>query len=256
MTPIKHGRYEYRPATLIHLRQRLSLKQKNMAELLGVPANTLSRWENGATTPDAESLAAIYSLAKERGVTAEFFQPRKSGRKAKKQETRVLTMWDLNGMAFQIHQLDKLDDWITDLLRTRFGTPTIERYKVFANPSQSAETEKLSERHWDVWEYAEDVENELISHAKSDCGQAPEETAFVLIGKNDTYVELLKELLEWGVDVYLIESNLDYEIGLINKIPSVHRIRLPFGLSPSNVVRIQEPWDGLFSPLRDLSSGL
>lgn len=243
MTPIKQGRYEYRPSSLIHLRQRLSLKQKKMAELLEVPANTLSRWENGATTPDAESLAAIYSLAKEHGVTAEFFQPRKSQRKTQKQGTRLLVMWDLNGMAFPLLQLEELDIWIKDLKQTRFGTPTREWFKVFANPSQSSETDKLSGLNWDVWEYAKDIEKELISQAKSDCGQAPEETVFVLIGRNDTYADLLKELMEWGVDACLIESNNDYGMGLINKVPGVHRVQLPLKFSPTVTVKLESIWD-------------
>ena len=68
MAPIKAGKYEYRPESLTGLRQQLALKQGKMAELLGIPANTLSRWETGATTPDAEALASIYSLAMDCGI--------------------------------------------------------------------------------------------------------------------------------------------------------------------------------------------
>lgn len=68
MTPIKQGMYEFNKESLIEIRKRMGISQSKMAELLGVPPNTLSRWETGATVPDASSLAAIYSLVKEHGI--------------------------------------------------------------------------------------------------------------------------------------------------------------------------------------------
>ena len=74
MTPIKQGLYEFRRDSLIDLRNSLGINQGKMAELLNVPANTLSRWETGATVPDAESLAAFYSLAQDHGsISPSFF---------------------------------------------------------------------------------------------------------------------------------------------------------------------------------------
>lgn len=74
MTPIKKGIYEFKRDSLIQIRKELGLSQNKMAELLCIPANTLSRWETGATIPDASSLASIYSLARELGLdTLSFF---------------------------------------------------------------------------------------------------------------------------------------------------------------------------------------
>lgn len=74
MSPIKQGLYEFKKESLIEIRKKLGLSQGKMAELLGVPANTLSRWETGATIPDAGTLASIYSLARELGLdTPSFF---------------------------------------------------------------------------------------------------------------------------------------------------------------------------------------
>lgn len=79
MTPINEGLYEFKKESLVELRRLMGLPQNKMAELLGVPANTLSRWETGATVPDAASLAAVYSLAKDHGVeTPAFFGIRRS----------------------------------------------------------------------------------------------------------------------------------------------------------------------------------
>lgn len=68
MAPMKKGLYEFKKDSLIEIRKRLDISQGKMAELLGIPANTLSRWETGATIPDGSSLASIYSLARELGV--------------------------------------------------------------------------------------------------------------------------------------------------------------------------------------------
>ena len=74
MAPIKQGLYEFRKDSLIEIRKELGVSQGKMAEILGVPANTLSRWETGATIPDAGSLASIYSLARDHGIdTPSFF---------------------------------------------------------------------------------------------------------------------------------------------------------------------------------------
>ena len=227
MTPIKQGRYDYRPASLIHLRQRMQLKQNKMAEFLGVPANTLSRWENGATTPDAESLAAIYSLAKERDVTVEFFQPRKQSSKTKKRRDRVSVMWDLNSMNFSLHQLRDVDAWITDQIRTQFSNPQLEWFKVFTKTGQEASSKVLAELDWGVWEYVKDIEDELVSHAKSDCGQKPKETVFVLVANSDLYADLIDELQEQGVHVFLIIPGTGYNNALVDRVSEKRCTKLP-----------------------------
>lgn len=79
MTPINEGMYEFKNDSLIEIRKRMGISQSKMAEFLGVPANTLSRWETGTTVPDAGALAAIYSLAKDKGIdNPSFFGIRKS----------------------------------------------------------------------------------------------------------------------------------------------------------------------------------
>ncbi|MEL7563112.1 helix-turn-helix transcriptional regulator [Dehalogenimonas sp. 4OHTPN] len=77
MTPTKQGKYEFSGDALVEIRKGLGITQTKMAEMLDVPPNTLSRWETGVTVPDAESLASIYSLAKEKGISPIFFNLRR-----------------------------------------------------------------------------------------------------------------------------------------------------------------------------------
>ena len=75
MGPARSGRYQFSPDSLVGLRKTLGITQGQMADLLGVPPNTLSRWETSWTVPDANSLASVYSVSMEHHVQPNFFQP-------------------------------------------------------------------------------------------------------------------------------------------------------------------------------------
>lgn len=70
--PVTRRGFVFEPRSLVELRESLSLNQARMALALGVPTNTLSRWETGATTPDAATLAAVYSLATDHDIDPHF----------------------------------------------------------------------------------------------------------------------------------------------------------------------------------------
>ena len=46
-------------------RKKLGMSQEQLAEVLGVSRNTVSRWENGTSTPTAENQAALERLLAE-----------------------------------------------------------------------------------------------------------------------------------------------------------------------------------------------
>ena len=160
MAPIKAGKYEYKPETLVRLREQMGLTQAKMAERLGVPSNTLSRWETGATKPDAESLAAIYSLAMEKGITPVFFQKRRPLVKQSKGRSRLLVMWDVQNVSPPAHQVAAMTSWIRGELDHRFANASYRRYKAFASPHQTAATDVLEQLGWRVWEDEEDIDDE------------------------------------------------------------------------------------------------
>ena len=62
--------FVFQASVLVDLRRKLDLNQAELAESLDVPVNTLSRWERGSNVPDANALAVLFSIAKERGVEA------------------------------------------------------------------------------------------------------------------------------------------------------------------------------------------
>lgn len=207
MTPAKKGSYEFKPDSLVEIRGKLKISQAEMAKQLGVPPNTLSRWENKATVPDANSLASIYSLAKDHGLTPTFFGIRKDVKTSQKIRDRLLTMWDFWTLGLNQYQVEEAEAWIKAELAKRFSNMSVEIFKAFSHPSQSSATDKLTELGWRVWEDNSDMDEELIDQARSDAGQDPKATILVLITRDNAFVDLFKELHKKGVRIYLIAPN-------------------------------------------------
>ena len=204
MVPIKGGRYEYEPGSIIALRKQLGHTQAQMAKQLGIPANTLSRWETGTTTPDAESLAALYSLGAARGVPPQFFHRKRLAPKPRKGRSRLVVMWDLQNAAVSARQAAKQESTIRSKLDGQFAGSSHRLFKVFSSPSQEAVTDTLADRGWRVWEEETDMDDELIAQARRDCGHEPNDTTFVLLANDGDYQDLIRDLKKQGVAVHVL----------------------------------------------------
>ena len=91
--------FVFQASVLVDLRRKLDLNQAELAELLDVPVNTLSRWERGSNIPDANALAALFSIAMERGVKPEFFNQRDGSIVNREVRERLVIQWDHQNMA-------------------------------------------------------------------------------------------------------------------------------------------------------------
>ena len=227
MAPTTQGRYEYRPESLINLRKQIGLKQTEMAAALGVPANTLSRWETGTTTPDAQSLASLFSIAMERGVTPEFFQRRRPAPKPSQGRARLLVIWDFQNMAAPVAQVPGLASWLREELDRRFASASHRLYKAFAYQRQSAATDELLNMGWRVWEDDQDLHEEIVSQALSDSGQEPEDTTLVLIAEDARYGDLIEDTRGWGVRVYLITPSGHFANSLVDAVGDKRWVQVP-----------------------------
>ncbi len=206
MTPVKPGSYLFRKESIAELRQRLGLSQAAMAKRLDVPKNTVSRWETGATTPDGESLAAIYSLGMEVGVQAQFFTPVRQ--RAPVRDTAALVYWDIPLYLPDIGSLEQMDRSIKDEVRRRSPSAKRELFKAFLPYSNSSASTLLENLGWRVWEpeipFQYDWTNDVYEHALSDQGQNPAASVVFLITTDTRHVDLIEELRGRKVPVYLI----------------------------------------------------
>lgn len=219
MTPIKQGKYKFIKKSLIDVRTQIGINQKKMAEILGVPSNTLSRWETGATVPDANNLAAFYSVAKEHNITPSFFEIPDS---AKSFPYNLIVIWDFQTSGISPGWLQFTHGNIMGELQKRFGgmNPLM---KVFTDPTQGTEADILKNLGWTVIEEDADIRKHIIDDARSDCGQNPEGTVFILISIDNEFEKLIDELSKKGVKVYVI-SNQMYNNKLIAKVGQTNTI--------------------------------
>ena len=159
MAPVKQMQYRFSPESIAELRKKLGLSQAAFAKSLGVPPNTVSRWENGATTPDAASLAAIHSVAMEKGIRPSFFKKR---RKQAMARTQLLVVWDFQRFAVLARHVQEMDLWLTAECDRRFSTTTQRNFKAFVrshplDPLGSGPASTLDDLDWDTWEDREDL---------------------------------------------------------------------------------------------------
>ena len=134
MVPAKPQGYKFSPGSIVALRKRLGLSQGQMADRLGIAQNSLSRWETGATTPDAKSLAAIYSVGAEEGIMPSFFVKDAVKEPVQVRDT-VLVYWDIQNLA---PSHSNVADW--DHLHQGRGTPP-------RSPSQQEAVQSILQPH-------------------------------------------------------------------------------------------------------------
>ena len=212
MTPIKQGKYEFKKQSLIDVRKKMGLSQAKMAELLGVPANTLSRWELGATVPDAKNLAGFYSLAKEHGITPAFFGLRDN---VIPFQYNSAIFWDFQTTGIQAYWVKQAHDTIMSEIGKRF-TGMAPEYKVFAHPSQLQAIEILDGLGWTPFIGEDEIFEDIIHHIKNDCGQR-KDMVLILITQDNGFTEIVEDQMGKGVRVFIM-SPQSYNNQLIQKV--------------------------------------
>jgi transcriptional regulator with XRE-family HTH domain len=204
MSPLKTGDYEFQKAVLVDIRKRMGLTQGKMAELLGVPPNTLSRWENGVTFPDAGSLASIYSMAKKNNITPEFFGLRGVKTETRPLRYRLVVLWDFQTCGIAPGWIKEADARVSELLKQRFSELKDQIFKAFTHIDQGSSGQELEKLGWGVRVGRHEILTDIINAAKSLSGQDAAGTVLVLISQDNSLFSLVEELKSWGVLVYVV----------------------------------------------------
>ena len=206
LAPIRPSEYThtFSQKTLSDLRQKLCLTQAELAALLDVPVNTLSRWETGKTTPDAHALAALYSTAAERGVTPQFFIRRKDPMTARRYRTKRVVMWDFQNLDLKAE--DVVDEWnwmhrYLDLIHPK--TRSSQVLRAYTSTTQWQAAQALQQTGFEVFQGYFDADSQIEADSIELCAKNPHKTAFILVSNDGDYGPLLRELRENGVEVYI-----------------------------------------------------
>lgn len=208
MTPVKPNQFEYTfsPKNLVGLRNRLKLTQASLAEILNVPVNTISRWENGNSTPDAHTLAALYSIAKERGVEPEFFKKSEGRAKVVKHRTKLILSWDFENLGLEAKLVDTEWYYMKEYLDLIHPKTRASRFLyAYVNPyvGQQQAAEVLKGLKFTVNQGFYNADAQLIQDSLSECEKNPHKTVFILVAKDRDYTEHLERLRSMGVEVYI-----------------------------------------------------
>lgn len=225
MTPLMEGKYRFRRESIMELRKRLGISQTDMARGLGVPVNTLYRWEAGITTPDADALAAIYSVGMERGISPGFFV--KAAKTAKKPAyERLIVAWDFQSVGVAPQQVRAMNDWLQKEIGARFQSVGDVLLKAFAFRTQSDATDELQDAGWRVWDDDVDMDDKIVAQIRSDCLQEPSATILLIITKDGNFAEVVRELKQEGARVYVLGPN-DTRRDLIEVVGTKRHIPWP-----------------------------
>jgi transcriptional regulator with XRE-family HTH domain len=206
MSRLITGEYEFKKEVLEDIRKKMGLTQGKMATLLGVPPNTLSRWENGVTFPDANSLSSIYSIAKKNNITPEFFGLRGVKAETRSLRYRLIVTWDFQTYGTAQSWVREADTRVSEILKQRFSDLGDQIFKAFTHPDQHAAGLDLEKLGWGVREGHNEILADIVNTAKSLCGQDPAGSVLVLISRDNTLNCLIDELKRWGVLVYVLFS--------------------------------------------------
>lgn len=206
--------YRFRPAMLRELRERLNLTQAQMAQLLEIPVNTLSRWETGANLPDANALAAIHSIAADRGVTPQFFEERGNAMiKLKNLKNRIID-WDFQNLGLQAEDIARTCNELNRYINTLCGRPNNSERYVYAtvltsdgNLSQRTELQKAG---FEIVQCAFNADSQIIADGKDlfspTSDLKPKESVYVLISNDGDYAQYLKSFRDLGVETFVYGS--------------------------------------------------
>ena len=246
MAPIRpeDHTFVFRAAVMTELRRELGLNQAELAELLDVPVNTLSRWERGSNVPDANALAALFSVAKERGVDPAFFTERKGAIMDRHSRKDLVVQWDFQNMAFDADGINAFIPEIRDYMQLIF--PRLEGFKATAYGSgvSWAVSNALSEVEVVTRTSYFNADRQLIQDGELIFGLPqstnvhldlfptsgnlqkidPRQAVYILISNDGGYVEFLEQLKKVNVETFVCgnrnrSDRLIKAVGLDHFIP-------------------------------------
>ena len=199
MQLFEEGTYKFYPDVLVEVRSRLRLSQVEMARSLKVPPNTLSRWETGKTTPDAHSLAAIYTVAQKGGLNVNFFRYSTQG-----QRNRLVVVLDFQNLPVSAADVPKMDELVMRELDRISPSSDQDLFKAFCSADQGNAAAELRRLKWRVRVGESDLDTQIVQECKSDCGHNPDDTILVICSKDGDFAGLVEEMRGWGVLVYVM----------------------------------------------------
>jgi transcriptional regulator with XRE-family HTH domain len=210
MAPIKPSQHKYRfdPKEISKIRQRMKITQAALAEMLDVPVNTVSRWETGASTPDAHALAAIHSAALESNVKVDFFQAQTTAPESKSIRTKLLVAWDFQNLALDAGGLEEEWGYVKEYLSLLHpGTRASTELKAYTSGIHTQAKQVLERLGFTVTGSFFNIDAQFIDDVEEALSKRPSRSVLYLIADDGDYSDLIRTQRQRGVDVYVLGTD-------------------------------------------------
>ena len=204
--------YRFRPAVLRELRGQLNLTQAQMAGLLEIPVNTLSRWELGSNLPDANALAAVYSVAAERGIRPQFFEERSAMNKRKTRKDRIID-WDFQNLGVEAENIEDTIEELIEYMDCVYGRSGNDALRVYVSPwgINFSQSQTLRQAEFEVVQCYSNADRKIMEDGESLFSSSsdfhPKESAYVLISDDGDYADYLKGFRTLGVETFVVGTD-------------------------------------------------
>ena len=160
--------------------------------------------------------------------------------------TRLLVVWDFPSLTAHVQHVPELDAWLRAECEKRFSATNHRTFKAFvrATPGFSLfnPNDTLENHDWDVWEETNDLEEKIIHHCKTYCGQDPSRTVLVLLARDGEYADMIDELKGRNVQVYLVGFGCSQELAGAVGMKRLIELPLPKYSLPLPFNQSHHPW--------------
>lgn len=219
--------YRFDPQSIAKMRTRLGIKQATMAVQLGVKKNVLSEWETGKAEPSLANLAAIYSIGVEHDHLPKFFtlvkkqQPEAQSASVR---TTAFVYWDGQNVAPSKKGERVWEGFINEEVRERFPGALVHS-NAFISPNQEKSFSQAE--GWDIKKSRQNQDETIIRQILKNTQESPESKVVFLVALDGGYLNVIKEVQERGVAVYLITVLRRVSRRLLKAISGENVIALP-----------------------------
>lgn len=219
--------YRFDPSSIAKMRTRLGIKQATMAVQLGVKKNVLSEWETGKAEPSLANLAAIYSIGVEHDHQPNFFtlvkQQQPEARQAST-HTTAFVYWDAQNVAPRKSKEPEWREFIDEKVRECIPEASVHS-NAFISPNQERAFSQA--KRWNINKSRQNQDETIIRQIGKDTKESPESKVVFLVTFDGGYVNVVKEVQERGVTVYLITVLRKVSRRLLKTISGENVIALP-----------------------------
>ena len=222
--PPRPQSHQFDPQSLVQIRRALGVSQAEMARTLGIPVNSVSRWEVGATVPSAASLAAVYSVAIDGGVAPRFFRrtPRQDGLSGTR--TKLVVAWDHRNAPLESEDLLFWWRLMMEYLLYRFPEAgSLWLVRLFGELGGVLDYARLETEGFLVMRGSGDLRERLAAECRADCGLEPEATVLILVARDAAYADLVAGMVEQGVEV-CVWAPEDADAHLVSAVDREHLV--------------------------------